>query len=211
VNQTGLRLDEANQRISEADKTIQAQNHDIMVLEEKENTLKKQIEALETDLEQKGELSERLRQLEKLDFGEERLKGLDTALAEIGTKRGLKRDEAVNTFFAELKDYDAVRGFTHELQRLESIVRTKSLESQRWQAEADTLARRHKDRNEAIAAVQSLTRHGVKVEQIVSWNRILTRLGGAEKLRNMLGQYKSVSVLLGAKNKEVKAFEQTVP
>ena len=206
LDEAGLTLDELDREISEADKTIQAKNHDLALLEEKENTLKKQTEVLESNLEQQSAPLERLQELGKLGFGEERLKVLTTTLAQMGTKRGLKRDEAVNTFFAELKDYDAIKGFTQELQRLETIIRTKTLEAERSQAEADSLSRRHKDLSEAITAVKSLIKHGVNAEQIVAWNGIVSKLGGPEELQDKLGQYKSMSELLNARKEEAEAY-----
>jgi len=188
INQTGLRLDEANQKIGETDNAIQARNQDIVELQEKKSALKNQIEVLESDLEQKSKLLELVQELEKLGFGEERLKVLHTTLVEMRTKRGLKRNEAVDTFFAELEDYDTIQGFTQQLERLEAIIPIKTLEAERWQAEADSLSRRYKDLNQAIAAVQDLIKHGVKAEQIISWNRILSKLDGPEVLEDRLKQ-----------------------
>lgn len=206
----GLKLDQLDRGISEADKDIQAKNHDLALLEEKENTLKKQSKALEGDLEQKIKFLEQLQELEKSGFGEERLKTLRITLVNMGTKRGLKRDEAVNTFFTELKDYDSVQGFTQELQRLETVIRTKTLEAEKWQAEADNLSRHHKDLSEAIAAVQSLIKSGVKAEQIVSWNGLVSNLGGPEELQDQLELYKSMSELLAAKKKETEDYDKRV-
>jgi len=157
-------------------------------LQEKKSALKNQIEVLESDLEQKSKLLELVQELEKLGFGEERLKVLHTTLVEMRTKRGLKRNEAVDTFFAELEDYDTIQGFTQQLERLEAIIPIKTLEAERWQAEADSLSRRYKDLNQAIAAVQDLIKHGVKAEQIISWNRILSKLDGPEVLEDRLKQ-----------------------
>ena len=210
LDATGLTLDQLDREVSEADKAIQTKNHDLALLEEKENTLKKQTEVLESNLEQQSAPLERLQELDRLGFGEERLKVLTTTLAQMGTKRGLKRDEAINTFFAELKDYDAIQGFTQELQRLETIIRTKTLEAEKSQAEADSLSRRHKDLSEAITAVQSLTKHGVKVEQVVSWNSIVTKLGGPEELQDKLGQYKAMSDLLVARKKEIEDSDKKI-
>ena len=210
LDQAGLKLNQLNQEISETDKAVQTKNHELALLEEKENTLKKQTEVLESKLDQKSAPLKRLQELEKLGFGEERLKALCATLTEIGTRRGLKRDAAVNTFFSDLKDYDAKTGFEQEIQRLETIIRTKTLEAEKWQAEADSLSRRHKDLSEAITAVQSLTKHGVKVEQVVSWNSIVTKLGGPEELQDKLGQYKAMSDLLVARKKEIEDCDKKV-
>ena len=210
LDQAGLKLKQLDRKIKEADKAIQAKNHDLALVEKKENTLKKQVGVLESDLRQKGELLERLQELEKLGFSQEKLAILHSTVAEIGAKQGLKRNEAVNTFFAELKDYDAKTGFEREIQRLEAITTTKKLEAEKWQAEGDSLSRRHKDLSEAIAAVQSLTKQGVKTEQILSWSEIVSKLGGPEELRDKLGQYKSISELLASKKSEIKESEKKV-
>ena len=210
LDQAGLKLKQLDRKINEADKAIQAKNHDLALIEKKANTLKKQVGVLESDLRQKGELLERLQELEKLGLGHDKLAVLHSTVAEIGAKRGLKQNEAVNTFFAELKDYDAKTGFKREIQRLEAITTTKKLEAEKWQAEADSLSRRHKDLSEAIAAVQRLTKHGVKTEQILSWSEIVSKLGGPEELRDKLGQYKSISELLASKKSEIKESEKKV-
>jgi len=208
LDRAGLKLDSLDQKIKEADRAIRAKNQDLVVVGEKGNTLKKQIEVLESDLQQKGDLLKRLRELEKLGFGKEKLAVLHTTLTEIGSKRGLKWGEAVNTFFAELKDYDAKTGFEQEIQRLETISDTKRLEAEKWQAQADSLARRHKDLSDAIAAVQSLIKNGVKTEEIVSWDGIVSKLGGPEDLQDKLGQYKAMSDLLDTKKREIEDCER---
>ena len=109
-----------------------------------------------------------------------------------------------------MQDYDAKIGFEREIQRLETITGTKKLEAGKWQAEADSLSRRHKDLSEAIAAVQGLIKHGVETEQIVSWNGIVTKLGGPEELQDKLGQYKSMSDLLAARKKEIEDGDKKV-
>jgi DNA repair exonuclease SbcCD ATPase subunit len=210
LDQVGLRLNQLDQEVNEADKVIQTKNHELALLEEKENTLKKQTVVLESNLEQKSTPLKRLQELGKLGFGEEKFKALCATLTEIGTKRGLKRDEAVNTFFVELKDYDAKTGFEQEIQRLETIIRTKTLEAEKWQAEAESLSRHHKDLSEAITAVQSLTKHGVKVEQVVSWNSIVSKFGGPDELQDKLEQYRSMSQLLAAKKSEIEDCDKNL-
>lgn len=208
LDQAGLRLNQLNQNTKEADKTIEAKNHDIVALEEKENTLRKQIESLESDVEQKDKLLNRLQELEKLDFGEERLKALHTILVEVGTKRGLKRGEAVNVFFAELKDYDAIQGFSQELQRLDAIIVTKSLEAKKWKVEAESLERDYRELGENISAVQSLAKQGVKPHEIVSWNKCLSTVGGVAELEQGLEKYKSIQGLQLNKRKEIRVLER---
>ena len=210
LDQAGLKLNQLNQEISETDKAVQTKNHELALLEEKENTLKKQTEVLESKLDQKSAPLKRLQELEKLGFGLEKLKALCATLTEIGTRRGLKRDETVSKFFAELKDYDAKTGFDQEIQRLETIIRTKTLEAEKWQAEADSLSRRHKDLSEAITTAQSLIKQGVKIEQIVAWHGIVSKLGGPEELQDKLGQYKAMSDLLVARKMEIEDSDKKI-
>jgi chromosome segregation ATPase len=207
LDAAGLALDSLDQKIKEAGEVIQAKNRGIVVLEDKERMLKRQAEALETSLEQKGDLLERLQELEKLGFGKEKLAVLHTTLAEIGSKRGCKGDEAVNTFFADLKDYDTKTGFEREIQRLETITDTKRLEAENWQAKAERLESQYTNLKEAIDATQALLKRGVKAEQIVSWNGIVSKLGGPEELQDKLGQYKSMSELVNARKEEAGSYE----
>jgi chromosome segregation ATPase len=207
LGEARLQLKSLNQRIKEADKVIKGKNHDIVGLEEKHNTLKKQIEALEGNLAQKDKTLERLQQLERLDFGKEKLETLYTTLGEIGSKRGLKPEEAAKTFLAELKDYDTKIGFKQEIQRLTAVTKAKKLEAEKWSVEAETCERKHKELQEAIGAIQSLVKQGVKPEQVVSWNNILTSIGGVEELEKGLDHHKSVQSLLAAKKKEQQQLD----
>ncbi len=205
-----LQLKSLNQRIKEDDKVIKGKNQNIKGLEEKQDTLKKQSKALESNLAQKGETLERLQELERLDFGKEKLEALYTTLAEIGSKRGFKPEEAVKTFFAELKDYDAKIGFEQELQRLAAVTEAKKLEAEKWQAKAQRLESQYTNRKEAIGAIQALFKGGVKGEQIVSWNRIVSKVGGTEELQQELGQYKTLCEVLDAKKRESGNCEKKI-
>ena len=203
LDEAGLELDSLDQQIKEAESSLAP-------LEETKNALNEGIETLETKLTEKSELLEHAGELGKLNFDIERLRQLKDALTEIGAKHGLKGKEAVTKFFSDLLDYDAKTGFEQEIKRLETIIRTKTLEAEKWQAEADSLSRRHKDLSEAITAVQSLTKHGVKTEQVVSWNSIVTKLGGPEELQDKLGQYKSMAELLDAKKTKMEDCDKKV-
>jgi len=200
LDAAGLTLNQLDQKTKEAESNVAS-------LEDRKNTLNEEIEGLETKLGEKNEVIKQVGELEKLGFDTERLRQLKDALTEIGAKHGLTGKEAVSKFFAELKDYDAKVGFEREVQRLETITETKKLEAEKWQAEADSLSRRHKDLSEATAAVQSLIKHGVNIEQIVSWSGIVSKLGGPEELEKKLGDYKSIRELLNVRKEEVAACQ----
>ena len=200
LDSVGLTLDSLDQRIKEAEGKIAP-------LEDRGTVLNEEIETLEAKLTEKSEVIKQVGELGKLGFDIERLRQLREALTEIGAKTGLKGKEAVSKFFDELKDYDAKTGFEGEIQRLETITETKRLEAERWQAEADSLSRRHKDQSEAIAAVQSLIKHGVNIEQVVSWNGIVNKLGGPEELERELGDYKTIRELLNVRKEEAAACQ----
>jgi len=203
LDRAGLQLDSLDQRIKEAEGSLAP-------LEDRRDILNKEIKTLETRLAEKSELLEHARELGKLGFDIERLKQLQDALTEIGTKHGLKGKEAVRKFFAELKDYDAKTGFEREIQRLETITETKELEAENWQAKAERLESQYKNLKEAVDGMQALLRRGVKAKQIVSWNGIISKLGGPEELQDKLKQYRSISELLTAQRQEIKGCEEKV-
>ena len=201
LDAAGLTLDQLYQQIKEAEASLAP-------LEEEKNALNERIETLEVKLAEKSELIKHAGELGKLGFNSERLRQLRETLTDIGAKSGFNGKEAVSKFFTELKDYDAKTGFEREIQRLGTIVDTKKLEATKWQAETDSLSRRHKDLSEAIAAVQSLIKHGVKVEHIVSWNGIVSKLGGSEEIEKELGNYKTIRELLNVRKEETEGYEQ---
>jgi len=200
LDAAGLTLDQLYQQIKEAEASL-------ALLEEERNALTERIEILEVKLAEKSGLAKYLAELGKLGFDIERLRQLRETLTDIGAKNGFNGKEAVSKFFTELKDYDAKTGFEREIQRLRTIVETKKLEATKWQAETDSLLRHHKDLSKAIAAVQSLIKHGVKVEHIVSWNGIVSKLGGSEELEKELGNYKTIRELLNVRKEETEGYE----
>jgi len=200
LDAAGLTLDQLYQQIKEAEASLAP-------LEEERNALNERIEILKVKLTEKSELVKHAGELGKFGFNSERLRQLRETLTDIGAKSGFNGKEAVSKFFTELKDYDTKTGFEREIQRLGTIVDTKKLEAAKWQAETDSLSRRHKDLSEAIAAVQSLIKHGVKVEHIVSWNGIVSKLGGSEEIEKELGNYKTIRELLNVRKKETEGYE----
>lgn len=203
LRQAGLKLDSLNQKAKEVESSLAP-------LEESRKVFNEQIETLEMKLSKKSQLLEHAGELGKLGFNVERLKQLQEVLKEIGAKHRLSDKQAITKFFSDLQDYDAKIGFEREIKRLETIAESKKPEAEKWQAEADSLLRRHKNLNEAIAAVQGLMKYGVRVEQIISWNGIISNLGGPEQLQGKLEQYKSMSELLSAKKNEVEGCDKKV-
>ena len=200
LDQRGLELGSLDQKIKEAEGNVAR-------LEERKNALNQQTETLETKLAEKREVMKQVEELEKRGFDTERLRQLQETLTEIGAKTGLTNREAVSKFFAELKDYDAKTGFEAEIQRLETISETKKLEAENWQAKAERLESQYRNLKEAIDGMQALLKRGVKAEQIVSWNGIVSKLGGPEELQDKLGQYKSMSELLNTMKEEAESYE----
>lgn len=196
----GLKLDSLDREIKKAESRFVA-------LKEQEKALNEGIETLETKLTEKSELLEYAGELGKLGFDIARLRQLRETLNEIGAKHGLKGKEAIGKFFAELKDYDAEAGFEQEIQRLATTAATKKLEAENWQAQTDNLSRRYKELSEAITVAQSLRNQGVREEQIISWNKSLIKLGGAEGFEKGLNRYRSVQALLAARRREVKKLD----
>jgi hypothetical protein len=197
-------LDQAQTTLDSLDQQKKEAQDNVISLEERRNVMAEQVKATETKLAGKSELLKQVADLEKMGFNTDTLKQLREALTEIGAKHGLKGKEAASKFFADLKDYDAKTGFEQEIHRLETITSTKKLEAEKWRAEADKSSRHYQDLSEAIAAVQSLIKQGAKTEQIVSWNGIVSKVGGPAKLQGELGQYKSMSELLNARRSDIE-------
>jgi len=195
----------ADQQKKAADE-IKARQQEIEALEGEEQAIKTKIQELNAELDASAGLQNQARELEKMGFDSEKLQRLRDIIVRIGTKQGLKPDEAIGRFFSDLRDYDAKTGFEQEIQRLETITDTKRLEAENWQAKAERLESRYTNLKEAIDATQALLKRGVKAEQIVSWNGVVNTLGGPEELQDKLGQYKSMSQLLNARKEEVEAY-----
>lgn len=203
LDQRGLELDSLDQKVKETESRLAP-------LEDRGKTLDEEIGAIEAKLAEKSELLEHAGELGKLGFDIERLKQLQDALREIGAKQGLKGREAVARFFEDLKDYEAVLGADSLLKGLQNKIDTKKLEAKKWQAEAERAERQHRDLKEAIDAIQALLKRGVKTEQVVSWNGLVSKLGGPEVLQGKLEQYKSMSELLAAKKMEMEGCDKKV-
>jgi chromosome segregation ATPase len=210
VNQSGLMLDSLNQNIKEAKSILQAKTDELSVAEEKRSSLEGQIERLKRELDEKNEFIKQVGEIEKFGFDIEKLRELKDALTEIGAKRGLKGKEAVGKFFDDLKDYDARTSFEIEIQRLETIIATRKLEAENWQAEAERMERQSRHLKEAIDAIQALVKRGIRPKQIVCWNNVLTSSGGVEKLEDSLQRYGSIEKLLDAKKIEGKRLDTKV-
>lgn len=187
---------------------IEGRRQDIEALEQEEHTAKARIHELNSELDRMASLLSQAQELERMGFDSQKLQHLHDVIEEIGAKRGQKPAEAIARFFGDLDDYDTKTGFEREIQRLETIAETKRLEAEKWQAQADNLSEQYRELAEVIAAAQSLTKHGVKAEQIVSWNVIVGKVGGPAELQDELGQYKSMSELLTAKTKKIEGCDK---
>ena len=200
LDQAGLTLDSLDQRKKEAESNI-------ISLENRENILNGQVETLETKLTEKSGLSKHLADLEKLGFGSERLRQLEEALKEIGTRHGFKGKETVSKFFDDLKDYDLVLEAELQLKGLQPQIETKKMEAENWQAKEETFKRKHDDLKETIEAVGALRAKNIKPSQIVAWHQILTRFQTVEQFDQCLAQYGDITKLLNVKKEETENWE----
>jgi chromosome segregation ATPase len=201
--QAGPTLDSLYRKIKEAESNIAS-------LEERENTLNEQVETLESKLAEKGDLAKHLAELGRLGFDRERLKQLQEALKEIGMRLGLKGKEAVNRFFATLKDYDSVLGAELQLKGLQIQIDTKKLEADNWRAKEEMLRRKHDDLKEALGAVHTLRTRGIKPSQIITWNQILNQFQTVEQFDQFLTEYGDITKLLNTRKEETESCELRV-
>jgi len=202
LGEAKLQLKSLDEKIWKAEKRIRQKDLDVARVEKKRDTLQKRLAQLESTIMERGEDLKKLQELEKLGFCRERIEALHTSLLDIESKRGLKPEEVADAFFVELKHYESMIGLGQEIQRLGAVVEAKRAEAEQWSTKAEECEAKHKELQEVISAVQSLSKRGVKSKQIASWNSILSQVGGVEKLRKCLDDYKSVQDLLAAKEKE---------
>ena len=175
--------------------------------EQKASLLKEQAEKLNAELGANAELLGRVRELQKMGFHMDQFQQLRDVLVEIGTKRGLKPKEATDGFFTDLKDYDAKSGFANEVKRLTAIAATEKLEAKKWQAEREGLVRKYREVKEAVGAMESLLKQGVKPEQIVVWNKVVMAVGGIDELSKDLRQYKTIKETVAAQNEAIQSVK----
>lgn len=200
LEQAGLTLDSLDEKIKEAESNIAS-------MQDRENILNKQIEILETELVKKSELAKYLAELEKLGFNIDRLNLLLDTLREIGEKHGLNSKETVSKFFGYLKDYSLVLEAEVQLKGLQTQIETKKLEAENRQAKEEALRRKHYDLKEAIEAIHTLHKRGIKAGQIITWHQILTRFQAVEQFAESLTQYGDMTRLLKARKEEAESYE----
>ena len=176
-------------------------------MEERKNVLNEQIETLETKLAEKSEVIKQVGELGKFGFDIERLRQLRETLTEIGVKHGLKGKEAVGKFFHDLKDYEVVLEAESILKGLQTQIETEKLEAENWQVKEEALRRKHDDLKEAIAAIYALRAKGIKVSQIMTWQRILNRFETLEQFDEDLSRYGDLIKLLNTRKGETESYE----
>lgn len=200
LDAAGLELDSLDQKIKEAESNVAR-------LDDSKNTLDKKIESLEVKLAEKSEVIKQVGELGKLGFDIERLRQLRETLTEIGVKHGLKGKETVGKFFHDLKDYEVVLEAESILKGLQTQIETKKLEAENWQAKEEALRRKHDDLKEAIAAIYALRAKGIKVSQIMTWQRILNRFETLEQFDEDLSRYGDLIKLLNTRKEETESYE----
>jgi flagellar biosynthesis chaperone FliJ len=198
------KLEAISNQHKEAETALRNKKQETQSWEKQVEGAKKQLSALDNELKTKAKLLDQLRELEKMGFDHEKLSYIHGKIMDIGTRRGLKPKDAIARFFEDLKDYDAMIGFQQELQRLESVAKTARLEADRWRAERENLEASHKERKQVINAVDFMLKQGVKPEQLVSWSKVLEKVGGIEHLESELKKYKSIKDIVNAESKNIE-------
>jgi len=201
------RLAEEEGKISER---IEERNQAIRDVEERERSTRDRLNQLDQEVDAKAELLARAEELEKLEFDVARLGELHSTVATIGAKHGLGREEALQRFFDGLREYDAALGFEVEAKRWETIAENKRLEGEKVKTQLETIEMRYKERVEAVDAMETLLKQGIKPEHIPLWNRILANFKGPDQFAQELEQYKGMGELIKAKRKEIERCERRV-
>jgi hypothetical protein len=199
------KLEALSNQNREADAALRNKKQEVQSWEKQTEAVKKRLAELDNELNAKTQLVYRLRELENMGFDQKKLEYIHERIVEIGTRQGLKPKDSVGRFLKDLKDYDAMIGFQRELQRLQSVAETKRLEAERWRAEKENLETSHRELRQVISAVDFLLKQGIKPEQLVSWSKILQKVGGVEQLESELNEYRSIKDIVEA---ETKATER---
>ena len=106
-----------------------------------------------------------------------------------------------------MQGYDTKLGFEREIQRLKSIIDTKKLEAENWQAKEEALRRKHGDLKETIGVMYALRAKGMKVSQIITLYRILNTVESVEQFDEHLRRYGNITQLLSARKEEAESYE----
>ncbi len=195
------RLADEETRIKER---IEEGEQAIREVEERENNATERLTQIDQQVNAKAQLLSKAGKLEKLGLDTTRLSDLCTAVSGMGVKHGLGHQEALDRFFDELREYDAALGFEAEAKRWAIIAETNKLESEKIKAQLETLEMRYKERKEAVDAMESLLKQGIKPAQISLYHRILSKFKGPEHFEEELEHYQGSEGLLNARDKEVK-------
>lgn len=201
------RLADEETRIKER---IEEGEQAIREVEERDENARERLTQIDQQVNAKAQLLRKAGELEKLGLDTTRLSDLCTTVSRMGVKHGLGRHEALDRFFDELKEYDAALGFEAEAKRRATVAETNRLQSEKIRAQLETLEMRYKERKEAVDAMESLLKQGVKPARISLYNRILSKFKGPEHFEQELEHFQGIEGLLNARDKEVKRRESKV-
>ncbi len=180
-------------------------------LEQMGESTQQKNEKLEREIESKAQLLEKAENIEKLGFTVKKLEKLDGKISEICAKRGIEPKESLDVFFRDLDSYDAKRGWELKLEQLETLIKTKSSEAERWKAESKKLELRYADRKAVVDVVEDLMKQGVGAERILAWDLILDAAGKKpDEFERELEHYGEVEKILRAKLKEIESCEAKI-
>lgn len=180
-------------------------------LEQMGESIQQKNEKLERELGSKAKLLEKAENIERLNFTVKKLEKLNEKIAEICAKMGIEPKESLDVFFRDLDSYDAKRGWELELQQLQTLIKTKSSEADRWKAESKKLELRYAGRKAVVDVVEDLMKQGIGAERILAWGRTLDAAGKTpEEFEGELKRYGEVEKILRAKLKEIKSSEAKI-
>ena len=196
------------------------------------NELNKIVEALEISKEKggrelqeiesrlsllKNEINEnslklnKIEQLEKIGFGLQELKILDSTLKEIALENDLKNDLVIKRFFSDLTEYEKTTGFRNLLEK--NVQENKNLNEQIAIARANLSA--HKFLGSIL---QNLLNKNVTEKDIMDINAVLSLGGGSDyfnkanfdmqSLIQDIEKYKTIKQSLSALEEQNKDLEK---
>jgi hypothetical protein len=171
-----------------------------------EEKLDRRTGVLNKEVERKENLLEEAERLEKIGYNLRQLQQLAGVVSRISKKNGLAPDEAARRFFEVIRDeYDSRLGLGRSLEGIKEEVVSLRSEADKQREHLKVLGSEHRDMARAIAVVRSLSARSISEQDIITWQRILSRVGiSPVALHKDLQAYSTIEGLLTRRRNEAE-------
>ena len=173
--------------------------------------LRTQLSLLNNEINENSLKLDKIGQLEKIGFGLQELKILQSTLKEIALENDLEKDLIIKKFFSDLTEYEKTTGFRNLLE--------KNVQENNHLNEQIANARAHLSANKFLGPIlQNLLNKNVTEKDIMDINTILSLGGGSDyftkdnfdkqSLIQDIEKYKTIKQSLSALEEQNKGLEK---